>query len=193
MRVAVQKETGSRTVTPLEPYQEVKTRFSAPESAKKAAFKVRSTVKGRHLAAGVCFLLLAAAFADYFMSALTRRTFVFHASDTGQKIVEERMIMKTGSREADICRYVEEALFGPLSPATEPLLGRDVRPEALLLRDGAVFLSVSPEAVLQGERLWDNLADLGGGIRRNFPFVTDVRFFIAGEEMLFNQPRTADN
>jgi hypothetical protein len=169
--------------------RQAETRVSASDDSKTA--NVRQ--KGRYAAWAVCVLLLAAALADYFMSGLARRTFVFHISDTGQEIVEERMIIKTGSRETDIDRYVEEALLGQLSPETEPLLGRDVRSEALLLKDGAVFLSVSVEAALQGERLWDNLAALSGGIRRNFPFVTDVRFFIAGKEMLFNRPDTADN
>ncbi|MDR1256455.1 MAG: hypothetical protein LBJ86_01755 [Spirochaetaceae bacterium] len=167
--------------------------FEAFEAAKKAALKVRCAVKGRHLAAGACILLLLAAFADYFVSGLARRTFVFHASDTGQEIVEERMIMRMGSLEADIGRYAEEALLGPISPETEPLLGGDVRLETLLLRDSVVFLGVSREAALHGERLRDNLTNLSGGIRRNFSFVKDVRFFIDGNEILFNWQDAADN
>jgi hypothetical protein len=190
--VVVQKETVGRTGKPLSLHQQTGARFPAFEAVKKAAVKVRQTVKGRYLAAGVCALLLVSALADYLISGLARRTFVFHVSDTGQEIVEERMIKKTSSREADIDRYVEEALLGPLSPETDPMLGRDVRPEALLLKDGIVFLSVSMEAALQAERFWDNLANLRRGIRRNFPFVTDVRFFIGGKEMLFNRPGHAD-
>jgi hypothetical protein len=176
----------------LIPRQQAEILFSVLEVAEKAAVKVWRVVKSKYFMAVVCVLLLASAFADYFMSSLARRTFVFHVSGTGQEIVEERMIMKTGSREADIGRYVDEALLGSMSPETELLLGRDVRVGALLFRDGVVFLSVSMEAALQAGRLWDNLADLRRGIRRNFPFVTDVKFFIAGKEILFNRPNNAD-
>jgi hypothetical protein len=169
-------------------YQKAKTMFAVTfAAATKTAFRVLKPAKSGYWAALFCILLCLAALADYFMSGLARRTFVFRAPDTRQEVIEERMIRRTGSREADISRYVEEALTGPLSPETEPLFGRDVRLEALLLRGGVVFLSVSVEAAVpQSGSLRDNLADLSGGIRRNFPFVKDVRFFIEGNEVLFN-------
>jgi hypothetical protein len=43
-------------------------------------------------------------------------------------------------------------------------------------------LSAAPQAVLDGGDCFRNLYILNAGIRRNFPFVKDVRLFIAGNE-----------
>jgi hypothetical protein len=64
-------------------------------------------------------------------------------------------------------------------------LDRGSRLEALLLREDVVYLNVSEEAAIPPPtgRLMDNLITLSGGIRRNFPFVKDIRIFIAGNEV----------
>ena len=155
----------------------------------RAALKVWAFVKKRQRAAAVTAVLAlcALALADYFTSGLARRTFVFHMMGNGRDIVEERMIMRTPSRAADISRYVEEALLGPISLEAEPLLDRGTRLEAVLLRDGGVFLDFSGEAAIPP--LTGSLADkfnvLDAGIRRNFFFVKDIRIFITGQEAIF--------
>ncbi|MDR2803155.1 MAG: hypothetical protein LBB22_02560 [Treponema sp.] len=145
----------------------------------------RFFTKKRNLAIAGLLLLCLIAFADYIMSGLTRRTLVFHSADNGQELVEERMIARTGSRETDIIRYVEEVILGTLSLETEPLLNRDAKLEALLLRDDTVYLNMSEEAAIPPAvgRVTDKLETLREGIRRNFPFVTNVRVFIEGNEI----------
>jgi hypothetical protein len=79
---------------------------------------------------------------------------------------------------------VEEALLGPVSPDSLPLFPREARLGSLLYRDGVVFANFSEDAVLppvEGGEVMENLRTLHTGIRRNFPFVRDVRFFIAGK------------
>ncbi|MDR2343537.1 MAG: hypothetical protein LBD86_03295 [Spirochaetaceae bacterium] len=156
---------------------------------RQAALKVRAFLKRRRRAAAAfCALLLVlAASADYFAHGLVRRSFVFRLIDTGQDIVEDRMLRSEDSRETNIRRYVEEALLGPLSPEAEALFDSGAKPGAVLLRDGDVFIDFSEEAALPplSGRLADKFRILDAGIRRNFPFVRDVRVFIAGQEVKY--------
>ena len=127
---------------------------------------------------------------EFLVWGLARRTFVFYAIDDGTVTVEDRMLRVSGgnllrpaSRELDITRYVEEALLGPVSPDSLPLFPRDTRLRSLLYRNGVVYADFSEEALLpplEGGEVLRNMGTLHAGIRRNFPFVRDVRFFIAG-------------
>jgi hypothetical protein len=140
----------------------------------------------RNAALAGLLLLCAIALADYLGADFARRTFVFKDIDTGQDRIEERMIMRTESRESDINRYVEEVILGPFSPGTMPLIDRNTRLEALLLRENTVYLNFSEEAAipLAGNGILDSFEVLRGGITRNFPFVKKVRMFIAGNEIV---------
>ena len=136
------------------------------------------------------------AFIDFFALGLARRTFVFYAIDSGIETVEDRMLLVSSRipvvsgnperphfRELDITRYVEEALLGPVSPDSLPLFPRETRLQSLLYRDGVVYADFSEDAALpplEGGEVLTNLRTLRSGIMRNFPFVRDVRFFIAG-------------
>jgi hypothetical protein len=138
---------------------------------------------------------------EFFVGGLARRTFVFYAGDSGMVTVEERMIrvsrgkgMVSPPREVDITRYVEETLLGPVSPNALPLFPKETRLLSLLYRNGVVYADFSPDAALpplEGPPLPDvlapnrevftNMGTLYAGIKRNFPFVREVRFFIAGK------------
>jgi hypothetical protein len=129
-------------------------------------------------------LLGIAALIEFRTLGLARRTFVFYASGNGMMTVEDRMLPRAPSRETDITRYVEEALLGPVSPDSLPLFPRETRLRSLLYRDGVVYADLSEDAVLpplEGGAVLANFQTLYQGIRRNFSFVKDVRFFIAGE------------
>jgi hypothetical protein len=167
----------------LKLFQEAKNKFFTIQRVITA--KIRFFTKKRNIAIAGLLLLCLIAIADYIVSGLARRTLVFHSADTGQELVEERMIARTGSRETDIIRYVEEVILGTLSLETEPLLNRDAKLEALLLRNGVVYLNMSEEAAIPPAvgRLTDKLETLSKGIRRNFPFVGTVRVFIDGNEI----------
>ena len=136
-------------------------------------------------------LLVLAALIEFFALGLARRTYVFYTVDSGIVTVEERMLRVSGgnllrpaSREADITRYVEEALLGPISQDSLPLFPGETRLKSLLYRNGVVYADFSEEAVLppvEGGEVLTNMKILHAGITRNFPFVRDVRFFIAGK------------
>jgi hypothetical protein len=141
-------------------------------------------------------VLALVALIEFFYLGLARRTFVFY-TDTEAVIVEERMLRVTGenpmasgkkptetlSREINITRYVEEALLGPVLPDSLPLFPKGTRLLSLLYRDGIVYTDLSQDAAmpLPGGDVFRNLETLYSGIKRNFPYVRGIRFFIAGK------------
>jgi hypothetical protein len=132
----------------------------------------------------LCLLVLLA-FADFLFLGLARRTFVFYSIGSHEPVVEDRMVAKTGSRESDIKRYVEEALLGPVSLDSAPLFPRGTHLESLLCRDRVVYADLSQSAALPvagGPGVFAALSVLYGGIKRNFSSVKEVRLFIAGHE-----------
>jgi hypothetical protein len=125
------------------------------------------------------------AFAEFRILGLVRRTFVFYSVDSRIPVVEDRMVSQTGSRENDVAYYVEEALLGPISLDSSLLFPRGTRLESLLFRDGVIYADLSESAALpplEGTDVFEGLYTLYGGIKRNFPFVKEVRLFIAGHE-----------
>jgi hypothetical protein len=155
-----------------------------------------SITKTRLFLLAMLFLALAALI-DFLSLGLARRTFMFYNIDSGVVTVEDRMLpvtrrnslvfyrnRRSSSRELDITRYVEEALLGPVSSNYMPLFPRETRLLSLLYRNGVVYLDLSEEAVLpppEGGEVFKNMKTLYAGIRRNFPFVRDTRFFIGGK------------
>jgi hypothetical protein len=161
-------------------------------------------------------MLAAAAIAEFLFLGLARRTFIFY-TDTGAVIVEERMLrvfrgnlisfgkgpwvygeslLAVGkkptealAREINITRYVEEALLGPVSPNSLPLFSNGTRLRSLLYRNGVVYVDLSPDAAvpLPGAEVFRNLETLYSGIKRNFPYVREIRFFIAGKSAYAEQ------
>ena len=135
-----------------------------------------------------------AALIEFRTLGLARRTFVFYASGNGMMTVEDRMLPRDPSRETEITRYVEEVLLGPVSPDSLPLFPRETRLRSLLYRDGVVYADLSEDAVLpplEGGVVLANFQTLYQGIRRNFSFVRDVRFFIAGKAAYVEEFRQA--
>jgi hypothetical protein len=145
----------------------------------------------------VLLFLAIAALIEFFTLGLARRTFMFYDIDSGLVIVENRLLpvsrgdalafygsRLSSPRELDITRYVEEALLGPVSSNSMPLFPRETRLLSLLYRNGIVYLDLSEEAALpppEGGEVFMNMKTLYAGIRRNFPFVRDIRLFIAGK------------
>jgi len=104
------------------------------------------------------------------------------------------MLKRSASRELDITRYVEEALLGPVSPNSLPLFQKETRLRSLLYREGVVYADFSENAVLpplEGGEVFKNLKTLHAGITRNFPFVREARFFIAGRAAYADEFRQA--
>jgi hypothetical protein len=155
-------------------------------------------------------VLAAAALIEFFVLGLARRTFVFYAIDSGNAAVEERMLKvsrgyqvsrrsltHSSAREVNITRYVEEALLGPFSPYSLPLFPQETRLLSLLYRDGVVYVDLSEDAALPplegvpdpDRAVFMNMETLYQGIKRNFSFVRDVRFFIDGKAAYAGQFR----
>jgi hypothetical protein len=130
-------------------------------------------------------LLALVALVEWGSSGQIRRTFVFYTIDSGDPVVEDRMLIRAGSKEIDIRRYVEETLLGPVSTDLAPLFSRDTGLRSLLYRDAVVYADLSEQAALSydGGGVIFSLETLQGGIRRNFSYVKDVRLFIDGHEV----------
>jgi hypothetical protein len=135
-------------------------------------------------------ILVLIAAGDFFLSGVSRRTITFYAEGSGAMVLEERFIAWQSSREGAVRAFVEEITLGPSAADTVPLLGRGTRLETCFLRGAAVTIEFSEEAALppvtalqaSGD-VFRNLRGIRGDIARNFGYVKDVRFFIAGEEI----------
>jgi hypothetical protein len=146
-----------------------------------------STVKRRLLFIGILALV---ALTEFLILGLARRTFVFYTVDTGDIVVEDRMLKHLKSREGDIIRYTEEMLLGPVSPDLLPLFPRETRLKSLLYRNGVVFADFSGDSALppiEGGKTITNFQTFYAGILRNFPYVKDVRFFIEGNAVSYER------
>ncbi|MDR2417921.1 MAG: GerMN domain-containing protein [Treponema sp.] len=132
------------------------------------------------------FFLGVYAFVDFRLSRRERRTFVFYTLYEGTAEVEDRMFLREPSEESNIRRFVEEILLGPVSPDLVPLFPRETQLRSLLYRDGVVYADLSESAVLvslNGGNVFQSLGTLDTGIRRNFPFVRNVKLFIEGNQV----------
>jgi hypothetical protein len=136
------------------------------------------------------FLLGLFAFVEFMALGLVRRTIVFYSINNGSTVVEDRMLKRSRDRELDIVRYVEEVLLGPVSPDSALQFPRETGLRSLLYRDGVVYADFSESAALppqEGGDVFRNLRTLNEGIRRNFSYVKDVRFFIAGNAAFYDE------
>ena len=140
------------------------------------------------------FLLIIglAAVGDFLSLGIVRRTFIFYTNMEGAVVVEERMLRRSADHETDVRRYLEEALLGPLSPDTAPLFPRETRLHSFMYRDAVVYADLSESAALpvgEGGDVFRGLLTLNEGIRRNFSHTRDVKLFIGGNEVFFEEFR----
>jgi len=129
---------------------------------------------------------------EFFYSGLVRRTFLFYSNVEGNIVVEDRMLRRSQVRETDIRRYVDEVLLGPVTPNLAPLFPRETRLISFMYRGSVVYADLSEAALLagiEGGDVFRSMLTLNEGIRRNFPYVRDVRLFIGGNEAFFKEFR----
>jgi len=132
------------------------------------------------------------ALGEFLHSGLVRRTFVFYNNRDASIVVEDRLLRRSGDRETDIRRYVDEALLGPVSPDLALLFTRGVRLNSFMYRKGVVYADLTEPAAMpppEGGAVFRSFLTLNEGIRRNFSFVKDVRIFIGGNEVFFEEFR----
>jgi hypothetical protein len=133
----------------------------------------------------VCFAVFEAG-----RSGIVRRTFEFFVYNQEKTAVEDRVLFKADSKELNIKRYVEEVVLGPVSVDLAPLFPPETRLRSFLFRDGIVYADLNTSAALPvvgGRDLFDNMTILNRSIRRNFAEVRDVKLFIGGNEVFFNE------
>jgi hypothetical protein len=119
----------------------------------------------------------------------------------GKIAIEDRMLRRSADRETEVRRYVDEVLLGPEAPGSALLFPRETRLSSFMYRDDVVFADLSESAALplpEGRDVFRGLLTLNQGIRRNFPWVKDVKLFIGGNEVFFEEFRvffanSADN
>jgi hypothetical protein len=129
---------------------------------------------------------------DFFRLGLARRTYVFYSELEGNAVVENRMLRRSGDRETDIRRYIDDALLGPVTPGSEPLFPRETRLHSFMYRDDVVYSDLTESAALPfSDRgsVFISLLTLNNGIRRNFPYIKNVKLFIGGNEVFFEEFR----
>ncbi|MCL2832083.1 MAG: hypothetical protein FWD78_02840 [Treponema sp.] len=165
----------------------------------KAFAKFWRVKRNRYLSFLVLISLIA--LVEYLVLGLVRRTFVFYSDLDGSTIVEDRMFHGSSSRETDIRRYVEEIILGPVSPDAALLIPRETALQSLLYRDGVVYADFSvisalppdtaglPQTVPPEDGVFRSFLTINEGIRRNFSYVKDVKLFIGGNEIFFNEFR----
>ncbi|MDR3130555.1 MAG: GerMN domain-containing protein [Treponema sp.] len=133
------------------------------------------------------------AFFEYWSGGLVRRTFVFYMNDPGKTEIEERFLPSMPCIELAVRQYIEETLLGPILPDSDPLFSKETKLKSLLFRDGIVYADLSQTAALpysvDGDA-FKSLYVLHNGIRRNFDFVREVRFFIDGREAYYERFRS---
>ena len=151
--------------------------------------KIASTNGKRIICLLILLLLGLAALMSFLRTGLARRTFVFYSEAEGKIVVEERMLSRSGDRETDIRRYVDEALLGPVTPGQAPLFPRETRLNSFMYRDGVVYSDLTEPAALPygGGDVFRSLLTLNEGIRRNFPYIKNVKLFIGGNEVFFEE------
>jgi hypothetical protein len=162
--------------------------------------KVASVNGKRIICLSLLLLLGLLALLDFNRLGLARRTFVFYSEMEGKTVVENRMLRRSGDRETDIRRYVDEALLGPVTPGSAPLFPRETRLNAFMYRDEVVYSDLTEVAALpsEGGDVFMSLLTLNEGIRRNFPYIKNVKLFIGGNEVFLEEFRrisanSADN
>ncbi|MFP3088966.1 GerMN domain-containing protein [Treponema sp. TIM-1] len=111
---------------------------------------------------------------------------MFYTIEKGKVVVEERFFPRSGSRELDIRRYIEDVLLGPATPDVAPLFPRETKLESLLYRGDTLYVGLSETAALpplEGGNVFTNLQTLYSEIQQNFRYIKDVKFFIKGNEV----------
>ena len=150
-----------------------------------AFLRIKKNRRGLYLLTLSLFALI-----EYAGSGLSRKTFVFFSTLEGDTVVEERMLHRSSDPETNVRRYLDQVLLGAVSPGLNPLFPRDTRLNSFMLRDNVVYADLTESAILPpggSGNVFLSLLTLNEGIRRNFSYVKDVKIFIGGYEVFFQE------
>ncbi|MCR4579943.1 MAG: GerMN domain-containing protein [Treponema sp.] len=114
-----------------------------------------------------------------------RRMFIFPSADAGKYIVEYRNLAKNPV-QGDIQLYVDEILLGSATERTKMLFTPGTVVRSCFLRDSVLYLNLSQTLIDMGEgviEIKDGFELLEKNIKKNFPKIKKVEFFIEGKSV----------
>ena len=117
-----------------------------------------------------------------------RRIFIFPSADNGKYIVEYRNLAKKPV-QGDIQLYVDEILLGSSTERTKLLFTQGTRVLSCFVRDSVLYLNLSSLLLEMGDGvidIKDGFDLLEKNIKKNFPKVKTIEFFIEGKSVFEN-------
>ncbi|MCR4631844.1 MAG: GerMN domain-containing protein [Treponema sp.] len=115
----------------------------------------------------------------------TRRMFIFPSADDGKYIIEYRNLANDPV-QGDIQLYVDEILLGSSIERTKMLFTPGTVVQSCFLRESVLFLNLSQNLLDMGEgviEIKDGFSLLEKNIKKNFPSVKKIEFFIEGKSV----------
>ncbi len=117
-----------------------------------------------------------------------RRMFIFPSADDGKYIVEYRNLSRSPV-QGDLQYYVDEILLGSGTERTKMLFTPGTSVLSCFQRDSILYLNLSSNLLDMGEGVVDIKSGfelLEKNIKKNFPKVKNVEFFIEGKSVFEN-------
>ena len=117
-----------------------------------------------------------------------RRMFIFPSADEGKYIVEYRNLAKNPV-QGQIQLYIDEILLGSSTERTKLLFTQGTVVLSCFLRDSTLYLNLSQNLLDMGDgviEIKDGFDLLEKNIKKNFPKVKNVEFFIEGKSVFEN-------
>ncbi len=151
-------------------------------------FILQARVRGRAAIAGAVFLGAAALSLLLFLLLGNGKVsrVLFFPDHLGTRLVaEQRAVPRHRSFEEGVREVVDGALLGPMRPDLARLFPRGVSVQGLVVREGTLFLDLSPAAALPDpETPLEGAAALEGlarSLRVNFPRLRELSVTIDGQ------------
>ena len=140
------------------------------------------------LASIALILLLFSVITFNISSRAYRRMFIFPSADDGKYIVEYRNLSRSPV-QGDLQYYVDEILLGSGTERTKMLFTPGTSVLSCFQRDSILYLNLSSNLLDMGEGVVDIKSGfelLEKNIKKNFPKVKNVEFFIEGKSVFEN-------
>ncbi len=120
-----------------------------------------------------------------FSGPKTRYTVEFPEIGTEDTVTEIRFLPRNPV-QGKINAYVEEILLGPSVPRSRPLFSRGTKADFCFLREKTLYVGLNVQAVYQdaeSEKFGRGKALFEKNIKKNFPSVKKIEFFVDGHEV----------
>ncbi|MBR1640458.1 MAG: GerMN domain-containing protein [Treponema sp.] len=114
--------------------------------------------------------------------------FIFPSADNGKYIVEYRNLAKN-SVQGDVGLYIDEILLGSSIERTKLLFTQGTEVLSCFQRDSVLYLNLTSNLLDMGDgviEIKEGFALLEKNIKKNFPDIKKVEFFIEGKSVFEN-------